>query len=74
MSAGLINVILIVILFAVGWSLTTMLAKLLFEPKGFGIQFDRDTISLAVLTVCEYFFYRIYYGEKTVIEAGKEIQ
>ena len=71
-SAAFINVALILILFAVGWAITGMISQLLMEPKGFGLYFDRDTFSLALLTIVEFFFYRIYYKEPTV--AGKEKQ
>jgi hypothetical protein len=71
-SAAFINVALILILFAVGWTITGMVAQLLMEPKGLGLYFDRDTFSLALLTMVEYFFYRIYYKEPTA--AGKEKQ
>jgi hypothetical protein len=71
-SAAFINVALILILFAVGWTITGMVAQLLMEPKGLGLYFDRDTFSLALLTIVEYFFYRIYYKEPTA--AGKEKQ
>ena len=74
LSSAFINIILIIILFSIGWSLTTLLAKLLFEPAGFGIHFDRDTISLSILTVVEFFFYRIYFREKKITEAGMEKQ
>lgn len=62
-SAGLLNVTLIVILFAVGWTITGIVAKLVMEPKGLGIQFDRDTFSLTLLTIAEFFFYRFYYKD-----------
>lgn len=71
-SAAFINVSLILILFAVGWTITGMIAKLLMEPKGLGLYFDRDTFSLALLTIIEYFFYKIYYKEPTVTGKGKQ--
>jgi len=64
-SAGLLNVTLIVILFAVGWTITGIVAKLVMEPKGLGIQFDRDTFSLTLLTIAEFFFYRFYYRDES---------
>ena len=67
------NVGLIVILFAVGWTMTGMIAKILMEQEGLGIHFDRDTFSLTLLTIMEVFFYRFYYSE-TVTEDDKEIQ
>ena len=61
LSTAFLNVALIAILFAVGWSIANIIAKALMEPKGFGLYFDRDTFSLALLTLGEYFFYRMYY-------------
>lgn len=74
LSSGFINISLIAVLFTVGWSISGMFAKLVMEPKGFGIQFDRDTFSLSLLSIGEYLFYRIYYKEKPVTEAGTEKQ
>ncbi len=73
LSSAWMNVGLIVILFAVGWTVTGMIAKILMEQAGFGIHFDRDIFSLTLLTIMEVFFYRFYYRE-TVTEDDKEIQ
>ncbi|GAB4295216.1 MAG: hypothetical protein Kow0098_17370 [Ignavibacteriaceae bacterium] len=73
LSAALINLSLIGILFAVGWSVTGIIANLLMEQKGFGLFFDRDAFSLTLLTIAEFFFYKFYYNE-TPTEAGKEKQ
>lgn len=73
-SAALLNMGLIGILFAVGWSITGMLAKAIMETEGFGIYFDRDTFSLVLLCIIEYFFYRMYYKDLFSIEGGKEKQ
>ena len=73
LSAAWMNAGLIVILFAVGWTVTGMIAKILMEQAGFGIHFDRDTFSLTLLTIIEAFFYRFYYSD-TVTEDDKEIQ
>lgn len=70
-TSGITNTFLIIILFAIGWSLTTFLTKIVIEPKGFGVYFDRDTLSLTLLTIGEYFFYKMYY-QKDFTEAGKE--
>jgi len=72
-SAAWMNVGLIVILFAVGWTMTGMIAKILMEQEGLGIHFDRDTFSLILLTIMEVFLYRFYYSD-TVTEDDKEIQ
>ena len=62
-SSALLNLGLIGILFAVGWSITGIISKLFMEPEGFGLYFDRDAVSLTLLTIGEYFFYKIYYSE-----------
>ncbi len=63
LKSGFLNLGLIAVLFAVGWSITGIIAKAVMEPAGFGLYFDRDTFSLTLLTVGEFFFYRIYYRE-----------
>ncbi|HEX9250916.1 MAG TPA: hypothetical protein VF870_01685 [Ignavibacteriaceae bacterium] len=73
LTAGFLNITLILILFAVGWAITGIVAKLVMEPKGFGMQFDRDTFSLTLLTIIEFFFYKFYYQEDP-IAADKEKQ
>lgn len=73
LSAGFINLALIAILFAVGWSITGMITKLLMSPKGFGLYFDADTFSLTILSIGEYLFYRMYYSD-LFSEDGKEKQ
>ncbi len=72
LKSGFLNVGLIAILFAVGWSITGIIAKAIMDEKGFGLYFDRDTFSLTLLTIGEFFFYRIYYKETT--EDDKETQ
>jgi hypothetical protein len=62
LSAGLLNVALIILLFTVGWAITGIIAKALMEQKGLGIYYDRDAFSLSLLAVIEVFFYRSYYG------------
>lgn len=75
LSAAFLNVGLIAILFAVGWSIAGIIAKAVMEPKGLGIYFDRDTFSLTLLTIGEYFFYRMYYYQPvSSIQGDKEIQ
>lgn len=73
LSSAFTNLALIIILFSVGWSISTSLVKLVFEPKGFGLYYNSDDISLTILSIAEYLFYRIYYGKgKTITEAGTE--
>ena len=68
-TAG-INLVLIVTLFAVGWTVTTMISNLLLDQEGFGKEFNRDVFSLTLLTVVEIIFY-LYYYRPTSIEDGK---
>lgn len=73
LSSGLLNISLIAILFAVGWTITGIVAKVIMEPKGLGMQFDRDSFSLALLTILEFFFYKFYYHENpTAVDKGKQ--
>jgi hypothetical protein len=71
-SAAFIDIILIIILFSIGWSLSTMVCKLFWEPIGFGKHFDRDTIALTILTIVEFFFFRFYFKDLLTISGGKE--
>ena len=67
MSFAFLNMGLIAILFTVGWSITGMITNFFMEPEGLGIYLTRDDISLALLTVAEYFFYQIYYKEPAIV-------
>ncbi len=73
LSGAALNVGLIGVLFAVGWTMTTMIAKIIMEPEGLGIFYDRDTFALTLLSIAEFFFYRMYYKD-FFIEAGTEKQ
>ena len=65
LKSGFLNLGLIAILFAVGWSITGIFAKAVMDEKGLGLFFDRDTFSLTLLTIGEFFFYSFYYKEDT---------
>ncbi len=71
LSAAFIDLILIIIIFTVGWSISTMICKIFWEPIGFGKHFDGDTIALTLLTIGEFLFYRIYYNNITDNELHK---
>lgn len=70
-STAFLNIALIAVLFAVGWSIASIIAKAVMEPKGLGIHFDRDTFALTLLTIGEYLFYRLYYKPIQTIEGDK---
>jgi hypothetical protein len=63
LKGAFLNVTLIMILFTVGWTIATMIAKIFMEPEGLGIQYDRDTFALTILSITEFFFYRLYYKD-----------
>ncbi len=65
LSSAFLNAGLIIILFTVGWALTGMFAKIIMDKEGLGIQFDRDTFSLSLLSLCEYFFFKMFFGKDT---------
>jgi len=67
LSFAFLNLGLIAILFTVGWSITGMISKFFMEPEGLGIFLTRDDFSLVLLTIAEYFFYRIYYKETVTV-------
>lgn len=71
-SAAFIDLILIIIIFTVGWSITTMVCKIFWEPIGFGKYFDRDTIALTLLTIGEFLFYKIYFKDLNRKELQKK--
>ncbi len=59
-GAGTLAVAFMGIVFSVGWSISTFILKFLLSEKGFGMYFNRDAISLAVLTAGETVFYYLY--------------
>ena len=74
LKSGFVNLALIGILFAVGWTLSGTIAKMVMKPEGLGIYYDRDTFSLTILSIAEYFFYRFYYKDEPAISTDMEKQ
>jgi hypothetical protein len=80
-GSGWLAVGFVALIFAVGWSITTMLTNLLFTPEFFvkwyyhetrsmvlrtvRKEFNRDTIALLMLTAGEIAFYYLYLGSDT---------
>jgi len=60
LSEGFLVVFFMVLIFFVGWSITTFLMKLLVEKEGLGMFFDRDAASLLLLTIGESILYYFY--------------
>ena len=67
LSFAFLNMGLIAILFTVGWSITGMISKFFMESEGWGTLLNADDVSLAMLAIAEYFFYRIYYNEPAIV-------
>ena len=81
LNEGLLAVAFMGIVFAVGWTISTMLTNLLFTPELFirwyyqqtnsyffrilRQEISRDTISLLILTFGELGFYYLYLGGET---------
>ena len=49
------------VVFLVGWSVSTFLLKIVVDPGGLGKLFDRDAMSLTLLTLMEAGLYSLYY-------------
>ncbi|MCK9410030.1 MAG: hypothetical protein WCX28_03545 [Bacteriovoracaceae bacterium] len=62
-SAGALNVGFVILIFSVGWSISTFILKYLMDAEGFGMWLNRDALSLVVLTVGEAVFYYFYFSE-----------
>jgi hypothetical protein len=62
-SAGFLNVGFVVLIFSVGWSISTFILKYLIGPEGFGVWLNRDALSLVALTAGEAVFYYFYFSE-----------
>ena len=54
---GALAVGFLLLIFSVGWTMSTFIVSLLIAEKGFGPWLDRDTLSLLLLTVMESVFY-----------------
>ena len=72
LGSAFINIILIIIIFSVGWPILTMVTKVFFEKEGLGFHFDRDAITLTLLAVVEYFFFKFYYGDRFAKDAAEK--
>jgi hypothetical protein len=62
---GILGVAFMALIFSVGWTISTFMMRLLTPDKGFSKVFDRDALSLLLLTVGEGVFYYFYLKEST---------
>lgn len=63
LSAGFLSVGFVVLIFSVGWSISSFFLKYLIGEAGFGLWLNRDSLSLLLLTVAEVLFYFFYFNE-----------
>jgi len=61
LKSGILAVLLIGFMFAVGWALTGTIARLIMPEAWNTIYFNQDTLSLILLLVPEYFFFKFYF-------------
>lgn len=60
-KSGILAVLLIGLMFAIGWALTGTIARLIMPVEFNSIYFTQDTLSLIILLIPEYFFYKTYF-------------
>lgn len=73
LTNALLNVSLIIILFTVGWAISGMILKIFIEPEGFSIELNRNTLSLILVTIVEYIFYRNYYKDDFTVSDKEKL-
>lgn len=59
---GILAVAFIVIIFTVGWTISTMVTSVVFPEEGLAEWLDADAIALVLLTVAEIVFYWLFLG------------
>ncbi|MFZ4620605.1 MAG: hypothetical protein ACOYNS_08600 [Bacteroidota bacterium] len=69
LSAGLLSVGFVVLIFSVGWSISSFVLKYLIGEAGFGMWMNRDSLSLLLLTIAEGLFYFLYFKESDAAPA-----
>ena len=57
LAEGFLAVAFVAIIFSVGWTIMTMLTRLVFSQEGLATWFNRDAITLTLLTLGEAVFY-----------------
>jgi len=62
-GAAFLSVGFIVLIFSVGWTISTFVLKYIMSDAGFGIWLNRDAVSLLLLTIGEVIFYYNYYKD-----------
>jgi hypothetical protein len=63
-GSAFLSIGFIVLIFSVGWTISSFVLKYIMSEAGFGIWLNRDAISLLLLTIGEAIFYYNYYNEE----------
>jgi hypothetical protein len=61
LKSGVLSVLLIGLMFAIGWALTGTIARLIMPEELNTIYFTQDSLSLVLLLIPEYFFFKVYF-------------
>ncbi len=61
LSEGLILAAFVAVIFSVGWTIAGFIVRFVFPPQGYGPFFDRDTLSLLIVTLLEAILYFTYF-------------
>lgn len=64
LSAGFLNVGFFVLIFSVGWTISTFALKHLVGAEGWATWMDRDAMSLVLLSAGEAVFFFFYFSDK----------
>jgi len=65
---GVLAVFFMSLIFFVGWAMASFILKLVMEPEGFGVWFNRDAAALVLLTAGEAVLYFFYFKEDRIRE------
>lgn len=60
-KSGILAVLLIALLFVIGWALTGTVARLIYPDSWNTMYFNQDSLSLVLLLIPEYFFFKVYF-------------
>jgi hypothetical protein len=63
LGAGFLTLGFMILIFSVGWSISSFLLRYVIGSGGFGIWLTRDTLSLILLTTGESIFYYFYFRD-----------
>lgn len=71
LSAGFLTVGFLVLIFSVGWSISSFAFKNIIGEAGFGHWLNRDALSLLALSVGEGLLYYIYFRNEKPVTGNK---